>query len=235
MNANAVTWVAQINELGKQYCIYAADMPASMGKSTPNRISREGSTYGDWLVDVMNGVGVDKASFIGISFGGWLAIKLANVAPERMISAVLISSAGFTPQSNKPVFKMLPRFMIMPFLPFEKKADLFLQVMGAPGYKATPEDKEMFGLLLTYVKHDGRAPGMFPDEDVKRLTCPTAVFYGEYEAAFDKDKGLQRARKLLPNLVWGEIVSGVGHGMTGEDMPRVNSMLLKFLQEHHRS
>jgi pimeloyl-ACP methyl ester carboxylesterase len=233
MNANAITWVPQINELGKRYCIYAADMPASMGKSTPNRIPREGSAYADWLLDTMDGVGAEQASFIGVSFGGWLTIKLATIAPQRMISAALMSSAGFVPQSNKALYKMLPRLLIMPFVPFEQRADLFLQVMGAPGYKATEEDKELFGLLLTYVKHDGRAPEALPDEELKCLACPTALFYGQYEAAFDKERALERARRLLPNLVQSEIVAGVSHGMTGEDVSKVNALLLKFLNAHH--
>ncbi len=53
---------------------------------------------------------------------------------------------------------------VMPFVPFEKRAGMFLQVMGAPGYEPTAEDKELFGLLLTDVKHDGRAPDALPDE-----------------------------------------------------------------------
>jgi len=233
MNANAVTWLPQINALAQRYCVYAADMPGGMGKSAPTRIPRTGSGYADWLTDVMDGLTVDKGSFIGVSFGSWLALKLATVASPRMISAILLSSAGFVPQSNRPLLKMLPRFLLMPFVPMERRARMFLEVMGAPGYQPTPEDIEMFGLFLTYVKYDQRAPDPQTDEELACLTCPTALFYGEHEAAFDKEPAIQRARKMLPNLVRVEVVPGVGHGMTGEDIPRVNALLLAFLQEYH--
>lgn len=234
MNASAGMWVPQINELAKTHSIYAADMPASMGKSTPNRIPREGSAYADWLTDVMDAVQVEAASFIGISFGGWLALKLATVAPQRMISAMLMSSAGFTPQGSRLMFKLTPYLFIMPFLSFDKRAELFLKVMALPGHIPSADEKELFGLLLSEVKHDGRAPEPLPDEALKQLTCPTAVYFGEYEAAFNKDKALARARKLLPNLVDSQIVSGVSHGMNGDDAPGINGMLLRFLAQYHR-
>ncbi len=232
MNANAVTWVPQINALAQHYCVYAADMPGGMGKSAPTRITRAGSAYGLWLAEVMDGLEVPAASFIGISFGGWLIFKLARVAPHRIVSALLMSSAGFVPQSNKTMFKMLPRLVVMPFVSLERRARLFLDVMGTPGYTPTPEDVELFGLLLGYFKYDQRAPDPCNDAELACLKAPTALLYGEYEAAFDKDLAMGRAQRMLPNLVQCEVVLGVGHGMTGEDIPRVNTLLLRFLREY---
>jgi 2-hydroxy-6-oxonona-2,4-dienedioate hydrolase len=234
MSANAVTWVPQINALAQQYRVYAADMPGCMGRSAPTRVARTGSAYGEWLAEVMDGLDVRAASCIGISFGGWLALKLASVAPGRVASALLMSSAGFVPQSNKALLKMLPRLAIMPFVSLERRARLFLDVMGVPGYKPTAEEVELFGLLLSSFKYDQRAPDPCTDAELATLTAPTALLYGAYEAAFDAHAAIRRARRLLPNLVQCEVVPGVGHGMTGEDIPQVNRLLLAFLNSYAR-
>jgi 2-hydroxy-6-oxonona-2,4-dienedioate hydrolase len=230
MSANAVTWVPQINMLAREYRVYAADMPGGMGKSAPTRIERTGGAYGRWLANVMDGLQIPAASVIGISFGGWLALKLASVGPDRIVSAMLISSAGFVPQSNKILLKMLPRLVLMPIVSLERRAQMFLDVMGAPGYQPTSEEVELFGLLLGYFKYDQRAPDPCTDAELACLTAPTTLVYGEYEAAFDSAAAIQRARQRLPNLVHCAIVPGVGHGMTGEDTPRVNGLLLDFLK-----
>lgn len=232
MSANAVTWVPQINALAREYRIYAPDMPGCMGKSAPTRIARAGSAYGVWLAEVLDGLGVRAAAFIGISFGGWLTLKLAGVAPDRIASAILISAAGFVPMSNKTLLKMLPRLLVMPFVPLDRRARMFLDVMGAPGYQPTAEDLELFGLLLSAFHYDQRAPDPCADAEVARLRAPTALLYGEHEAGFNPPAAISRARRLLPRLVRAEIVPGVGHGMIGEDIPRVNGLLLELLRAY---
>jgi pimeloyl-ACP methyl ester carboxylesterase len=96
------------------------------------------------------------------------------------------------------------------------------------------EEVELFGLLLSSFKYDQRAPDPCTDAELASLTAPTALLYGAYEAAFDAHAAIRRARRQLPNLVQCEIVPGVGHGMTGEDIPRVNGLLLAFLNSYAR-
>jgi pimeloyl-ACP methyl ester carboxylesterase len=225
LDASAPTWVNQINAAARVYRVYAVDVVGSMGKSSPARLDREGGAYGQWMADVLYGLKVEQAHQIGISNGGWLILKLAGVAPELIASAVLMSSAGFVRSRWQLIFKMLP---VLLFTPRAQRGARFLQAMGAPGIPPAKQDVVMFDILMRDFHYE-RAPGPLPDAAVGRLTAPTDVLMGEYEAAFSSKAVIERAEAVLPNLKKAEILSGVGHGMITEDPHAVNERLLTFV------
>ncbi len=165
---------------------------------------------------------------IGISNGSWLILKLAAVQPERIASAVLMSSAGFVSPSLRLVTRMLPILLFGPFLSPQAQAARFAAAMGAPGLTPAAQDMEMFTVLLGHFKYE-QAPGPLKDEELRCLTAPTYLLMGEHEAAFPPAAVIQRAKVILPNLVAAEIVPKVGHGMITEDAEGINQRLLRFL------
>lgn len=227
MGASAPTWIEQINAAAPRYRVYAPDTPGSMGKSAPERPDRNGRAYGEWMRDVMNGLHVERAHQVGISLGGWLILKLATVAPEKISSAFLMSSAGFVNPNWRLIFKMLP---VLVTTPREKRGAGFLKVMGAPGIPPAEHDVEMFHILMQYFNYE-QAPGPLPDSDLRCLTAPTYLLMGEHEAAFQPEAVIKRAKAVLPNLVKADILARVGHGMITEDVTAVNQRILGFIGE----
>jgi pimeloyl-ACP methyl ester carboxylesterase len=225
LDASAPTWVNQINALAHNYRIYAADVPGSMGKSVPTRLDRVGNAYGEWMADVLRGLRVEQAHQLGISNGGWLILKLAGVAPELISSGVLLSSAGFVRRRWQLIFKMLPTLL---FTPREQRGARFLQVMGAPGIAPAQQDVVMFDILMQAFHYE-QAPGPLSDAALRRLSAPTYVLMGEYEAAFAPRAVIRRAQAVLPNLVKAEILPGVGHGMITENPMVVNERIEGFI------
>ncbi|MBZ0283202.1 MAG: alpha/beta fold hydrolase [Anaerolineae bacterium] len=227
MDASAPTWVEQINAAAPHYRVYAADTPGSMGKSVPERLDRNGAAYGAWMRDVMNGLGVERVHQVGISLGGWLILKLATVAPEKISSAFLMSSAGFVNPNWRLILKMLP---VLLTTPRDKQGERFLRVMGAPGIQPAEQDVVMFDILMKYFHYE-QAPGPLPNDDLRRLTAPTYLLMGEHEAAFRPQAVIQRAKAVLANLVKAEILPRVGHGMITEDVAAVNERIFGFIGE----
>src|SRR5262249_20297590 len=121
--------------------------------------------------------------------------------------------------------KMLP---VLLFTPPERRGARFLQVMGAPGIAPAQQDLVMFDILMQSFHYE-QAPGPLPDDGLRRLTAPTYLLMGEYEAAFDPKAVMRRAQAVLPNLVKSEILSGVGHGMITENPVVVNERILRFI------
>lgn len=228
LDASAPTWVAQINTLARHYRVYAPDVPGSMGKSAPVRFDRKGNDYGRWMAETLDALGIKQAHMIGISNGGWLILKLANAAPDKIRGAILISSAGFVGASFRLVFKMLPNLLVAPLLSPEARARRFAAVMGAPGVPVAEQDMDMFRVLLSDFQYE-QAPGALTDTELRALTAPTYLLMGEHEAAFSPQAVIRRARAVLPNLCAAEIVPGVGHGMITENPAEVNRRLMEFL------
>jgi len=53
--------------------------------------------YNELLFDYMNAYGIHKATLVGHSFGGFLAINFAHAYPERVHNLVLVNPAGIFP------------------------------------------------------------------------------------------------------------------------------------------
>ena len=60
--------------------------PSPAGRSNPD------ATIRNWLNDLFDGIA--RASVVGNSYGGFIALNQAALAPERIDRVVLISPAG---------------------------------------------------------------------------------------------------------------------------------------------
>jgi len=65
---------------------------------------------------------------------------------------------------------------------------------------------------------------------LRALACPVLLLVGAYEAAFDQQAVLRRARRLMPDLA-AEILADAGHDMTFDNPRAVNARVLRFLKE----
>src|SRR5882724_10541962 len=82
--------------------VYAPVMPGFAGTADLPRPSMSMSGYGDWVAKFMDAVAIDEpALVIGHSFGGGVAIKLAQAHPDRVGYLVLLNSVGGV--TNRPL------------------------------------------------------------------------------------------------------------------------------------
>jgi pimeloyl-ACP methyl ester carboxylesterase len=94
---NSVMWAGDVAEYGRQYHVYAVDLLGEPGKSAPNRPPWDGPAYAEWLEDVLDSLKIERATLIGLSQGGWTALKFAVYKPERVEKLVLLSPGGIVP------------------------------------------------------------------------------------------------------------------------------------------
>ncbi len=227
-NANAATWAHWIPALAPGYRVYAVDVIGGMGKSAPSRPSKKGTAYGEWAAEALEALGLERASMIGASQGGWLIGKLASVAPDKVGCAVLISSAGFLPVSLISALRLVPRVL---FRSTEEAAREMLSTVSAPG---VPEDAfflELFELMMRHFRSEALVP-VLSDAELQGLTAPAYVLMGQYESSFNPYKAVERGLELLPNLIASEIVPGVGHSMIHSEPDWVSGRVVRFLDRH---
>jgi pimeloyl-ACP methyl ester carboxylesterase len=229
LNANAATWANWIPALTPTYRVYALDTIGAMGKSAPSRLAKGGPAYGQWAAEALEGLGLTRANMIGTSNGGWLILKLGSVAPGMIGSAVLISSAGFLSISMATVLRMIPRSL---FKPPEEIARGLLDLLSPPD---APPDPLFLAFFELIIKSGFRSEQMAPalsNEEIQKLTAPTYLLMGQYEASFNPYKAIERGLKLLPNVITAEIVPGVGHAMVHRQPDWVIARVASFLDRH---
>lgn len=221
-------WWPHINVLAKTYRIYAPDVIGQPGQSAPVQPPTGGTGYPQWLSDVMDGLNVAEADFVGISFGGWLILKFSTFAPRRIKKAVLMGPAGFVNFSLATFNKL----MFYAPLQNRERTRKFLKVIGAPAWKVQEEVIDDFKVTIKYFKFPRLVtylPGRLSDEELSQLTAPTLLLVGQYDSIFKPQPLIERAKQILPNLKDIQVIPDAGHMLPYEQPEIVNRALLNFL------
>lgn len=241
MEGTGLSWKPQVPALHSAFRVYALDIIGSCGKSAPARLAFDNNEYGEWLTDVMAELRLARASFVGISNGSWMVMKLAAHAPERIERAVLMSVNGLVPvrfpfKLARHIEKDAVRRVIDGLATHLLTRDairLGASLFVLPrGVQPDPEEMEWFYLLAKHYRYRF-PPGPVSDGELRMLAAPTLVMMGQHEHFFDIYAAIARARAVLPDLRAAEIIPGVGHNMATDNPDLINARLMRFLRHTH--
>lgn len=228
---SATVWRLNAAELSRHYRVYAVDVIGQPGKSLAPRRLRDRRDYAVWLADLLDGLKVDRASLIGCSFGGFVALNQASLTPERVGRVVLISPAGvFASQYWKLTYAMrirTPLRKLMRRIRGRKRAPSMADLGALP--RDPKWATQMAVTMAEAAKVSVISPPVFSRAELRAIRAPTLLLIGEQEILYDPQRMLQLATERMPNLL-GEIVPGADHIAAMAQPDAVNARILKFLK-----
>ena len=206
MNAHSRWWDFIAPQLLDQFAVAAMDL-TGMGDSD-YRYKYSAATYADEITAVLDDVGFgNDAIVVAHSFGGYMAVKAANIYPNRFRGLVLVDSGIRHPDDPIPdrpnmggmQGKVYPdrdtalmRFRLQPPQPCENEYILQYiarnSLMRVDGGWAWKFDED----LLTTLTEVERQP-----EDYAALTLPVALIYGADSELFSA-RTLAYMQQLIP-------------------------------------
>jgi pimeloyl-ACP methyl ester carboxylesterase len=187
--SSIVTWRDVLPTLARDHDVVALDFPGFGGSEI--RPDLPPSAYPPLVVGLMDRLGLPRASLVGNSLGGGVAVAVAATRPERVDRLALVDSVGYN---------LAP-----------KDRPLLLRVAGwkpaARLIEALPIRRALVSQALREVFHDDRlVTSDRVDEYVVPLLRPGAVAAAQSLLASGDDMGLPGlvARVRAPTLVvWG--------------------------------
>jgi pimeloyl-ACP methyl ester carboxylesterase len=207
MAGTARNWDAVIEPLALHNTVVAPDFPGH-GESEPGGGDYSLGSLASGLRDLMIALGHERATLVGHSLGGGVALQFAYQFPELVERLVLVSSGGLGPEVG-----MVLRAAALP------GADLFLRATAGPGAMAASWVTGALGRIGLRPNADlaevGRAYATLSDADSRKAFLSTlhAVVDtdGQRVAALDR---LYLAEDLPLLIVWGERdpIIPVAHG-----------------------
>jgi pimeloyl-ACP methyl ester carboxylesterase len=229
--ASSTMWFANIADFNAKFRVYAIDTIGEPGKSIPGQPNASREASAEWLEQVFDQLGIQRAHVIGLSRGGWLALNLALHAPERVERVVLLSpAASFI--SLTPFFQALARAVIR--IPVKKLLKAVLYSWVTPGFVINEVFERQFILGLLYWNwavnvqgYSGIMPSVFPADELKNLHMPILMLIGDHDR-LNPPRTLQRALQLIPHLE-AEIIPQAGHLISMEQPGSVDQRVLNFL------
>lgn len=217
--SNSATWMGDVSEYGKQFQVYAVDIPGEPGKSDPERFSWDGPAFSEWLEDVIRGLGLTNVILGGMSLGAWAAINYAITQPERVEQLVLIVPSGIYP----PRMSFIIRLVILSLLGEWGRNRIKQYIFQ--GTELTMELDQFLTLIGRHFRYRTGAPPLFTDEELQRLTMPAFFLAGENDVLLNTPKTAERLQEQLPDLTVKRFVEA-GHATIN-----TASLVVAFLQE----
>ena len=212
--------------LAKTFRLYAPDIVGQPGRSARTRPSARGDGHARWLLELLDGLGLGPASFVGISYGAGLVLRLAGLAPGRVSGAVLVSPAGL---AAGPIWPML-REVALPMLLYRASPNRERLLCAARPILTDLEELyvRQLGLVYRHVRLDRELPRAATREELAGYAAPTLLFAAEDDLFFPAERVIPRATEIIPNLET-ETLPGSRHVPSRGAFDHINERTSAFL------
>ena len=171
---------------------------------------------------------VDRASLIGIGFGGWIAVEMATMAPRALRALVLVGAMGVKPERSEIADQALVSYLDYVRAGFAESA-AFERVYGAQPPTGVLEqwdlNREMtFRIAWKPYMYNPTLPHL-----LGAVAAPTLVVWGREDRIVPLECG-ERYVKSLPRARL-EIIDGAGHLVDMEKPDALASLVTRFMIE----
>jgi 2-hydroxy-6-oxonona-2,4-dienedioate hydrolase len=99
---NSLDWRWVLPELARKHRVYAPDLPGSPDSAKP-AADYSPAFFERFVAAFVDALGIGPATFVGNSFGGLIALRLALSEPDRVRALILVDGAGLGSAIN-PLF-----------------------------------------------------------------------------------------------------------------------------------
>jgi pimeloyl-ACP methyl ester carboxylesterase len=205
--------LASLQETYRIFLVETNGLPNLSDGNTPDITSLD---YGEWALEILDQLKIEKAYVAGASFGGLVCLKLCRVAPTRVIAAFLLNPGCLQPFSlstKNLYYNLLP--ILFPsrknILTFLDKAILQKPNHDLPvNYKELLIDYELFA--LTQYKDNTQKPYYMKGE-LNDISTDVSLIVGESDLLFPFEKSIVNAQRELKSLREVITLPNVGHGI----------------------
>ena len=227
--SGAVQWFRNIGPLSERRRTFAVDVIGEVNRSITERRLAERAEFVEWMRDLLDGLEVERADWVGNSFGGMLVCMAALDLPERVGKIVLISPAA--------TFTQIWAWYSHLGFPYKIGYRLGWRRLMLSGYRwlwqGFPRD-DLFARYSELGKTNGfpanqLAPPVYSDAELRSLCSPVLLLIGDHEVIYDPARVMARARRLVGKLR-AELVPDANHNAQVTAPEPVNRMILEFLE-----
>jgi pimeloyl-ACP methyl ester carboxylesterase len=102
-------WPGVTGELAREHRVISMDLRGHGRSGKPEGAARYGACMVSDVTRLLDHLGVERAHVAGYSLGGFVTLKLASAAPDRLFGAAVLG-AGWESHENGAFLAALPKF-----------------------------------------------------------------------------------------------------------------------------
>jgi pimeloyl-ACP methyl ester carboxylesterase len=206
------------------------------GRSEVTATGYDMETLADDAIALIERLGSGPVHFVGLSMGGFVAMRVALARPDLVRSLVLIdTSADIEPPANWPRYRLMR--LVAGWLGLRAVVGRLMPILFGPAFLRDPSraheraeyrerllGNNRIGILRAV---DGVLGRQGVAHRLPALRVPTLVLVGEHDVATPPEKARAIAQAIPgARLV---VIPGAGHTATLEAPHRVNAEIMAFL------
>jgi len=230
------TWDAWASALKSDYRVIRFDL-LGHGLSGPDPKQRYSpQERAEFLGDVMDAIGVDRAIIGGNSLGGLAAWRFASTSPSRVSSLILVSPGAFPTNGvgDTPLSPPPPMALFLKTAPDAGVAATLSNIYYDKTY-VTPEKIRLVGDMMrqpgngeAYIQSIEEFSLPDPEPLLKVITAPTLILWGKNDAVMPVEHG-ERMTTIIPNSTL-VTYDNVGHVAQEEAADKTIADVKSFLE-----
>ncbi len=224
---NHKQWQPQVEFFSSSYRAIVWDVRGHGFSSLPEgKVDSE--DFNRDLIDLMDFLGIEKATLCGLSMGGHISLQTAIRFPERVEALILLG----TPCTNSfnwyekiavPINRWSSRL-----IPMKLSGRLQADVLS----KFNPDNRSFIEEAFSLIPHDNwvriwdAVTRMESADDLHKVSCPTLLLQG------DHDTLVKRQQEFMASKIRGaelKIVSQAHHATNLDNPDEVNKYMQEFL------
>lgn len=188
-------WLPVLETLSQQYTVYAPEHPG-YGLSDLNEDIDSMEDLAYFYLDVLDHLGLDQVTVIGSSLGGWLAVEMGIISPERIKKLILVNAAGIRVEGLPDAFilnaeNLYDALYHQPAI----KQEVAEKVLKNPEMEDLVIRNRMMTSHLAWNPyfHNPKIPNR-----IHRLKMPTTIIWGREDGLFPVRCG-EAYQRLIPH------------------------------------
>jgi len=229
-------WQLTIPHLAKRYRVLAPDMVGFGYTARPAGVSYGVQTWADQVVGFLDALSIPRASVVGNSFGGAIALRMATQHPDRVDRLVLMGSIGVpfpitagldAAWGYEPSFENMLRMLDL----FGYSRELVTDELAQVRYEASiqPGFQESFGAMFPAPRQRHVDAMSIPDDEISQLRHETLIVHGRDDQVIPLDTSLRLLQLIDRSQL--HVFGRCGHWTQIEHSAQFNRLLDEFLAD----
>ncbi|KAH7547081.1 hypothetical protein FEM48_Zijuj01G0269300 [Ziziphus jujuba var. spinosa] len=231
-------FVRQVGTLSKSFNLHIPDL-LFFGKSYTNRPDRTEIFQAKCVFQGLKRLGVDRFAIYGISYGGFVAYRMAEIYPKDVDKVVIVSCGiGSTDEQKEEHLKKIGRDakkILVPESPQDLRLLVNLSVYNSDAFMWMPDYFYTKFINVMYKEHKKEKIELLEyllsqkaDPNLPLLTQETLIVWGQEDKVFPVYLAYQLQRHLgsKSNV---EIIKDTGHAVNIDAPDSLNTLITSFV------
>jgi len=229
---SAMMWIFNAKELAEKFRIIAIDAIGGAGKSVPNEKYGKKFNQTEWITELMDKLGIEKADAAGVSYGCYLAQHLKIEMPDRIKKIVGMSGSISVEGSKSPIIRMIKVFFPEVLFPNDKNILKLIKKFTGPDFSDLIKNDELmkhWKLMLRNFNNAAMTPHSikkFSSEEFLKIKDESLFLIGDHDKLSYYPGSLDIMDKLGMNY---ELIKNAGHVVNHEFPALINKKIIDYL------